>query len=156
MLCCPSASMAEFTSLPSVSRKISSTTSQSWKFRTMSAPHERDISMRCALPSAPMTVLAPSSRAPAAAQSPIGPCANTATVSPMRMLAFSAPLNPVDMISGHISTCSSLKLSGTGARLACASGTSRYSAWAPSIMLPNRHPAVARYPWHPHMPLATR
>ncbi|MNL44586.1 hypothetical protein D3C87_1671710 [compost metagenome] len=103
-----------------------------------------------------MMVVAPNNLAPAVAQSPIGPCANTATVSPIRMLAFSAPLKPVDMMSGHMSTCSSLSASGTGARLASASGTNRYSAWAPSIMLPNRHPAVARYPWHPHMPVASR
>ncbi|MCY1193770.1 hypothetical protein D9M72_50530 [compost metagenome] len=73
----------------------------------------------------------------------MGPWANTATTSPMRMLAFSAPLKPVDMMSGHISTCSSVRPSGTGARLACASGTSTYSAWVPSILLPNRQPAVA-------------
>jgi len=36
-------------------------------------------------------VVAPMSRAPAVAQSPIGPCANTATVSPMRILPLSAP-----------------------------------------------------------------
>jgi alcohol dehydrogenase len=57
------------------------------------------------------------------AQGPIGPCANTATVSPMRMLPLSAPLKPVDMMSGHISTCSSVSSSGTGARFAIASGT---------------------------------
>ena len=46
----------------------------------------------------------------------------------IRMLAFSAPLKPVDMMSGHISTCSSASPSGTGARLAIASGTRTYSA----------------------------
>ena len=78
------------------------------------------------------------------------------TVTPMRMLAFSAPLKPVDMMSGHISTCSSVRPSGMGARLACASGTSTYSAWVPSIRLPKRQPAVALKPWQPHMPWGMR
>ena len=34
--------------------------------------------------------------------------AKTATVSPMRTLPLSAPEKPVDMMSGHISTCSSV------------------------------------------------
>ena len=55
------------------------------------------------------------SLAPAVAQRPIGPCANTATASPMRTLPLSAPEKPVDMMSGHISTCSSVSPSGTGA-----------------------------------------
>ena len=42
---------------------------------------------------------APISLAPAVAQSPIGPCAKTTTVSPMRMFADSAPLNPVEAMS---------------------------------------------------------
>ena len=58
---------------------------------------------------------APRRRAPAVAHSPIGPCANTATMSPILMSARSAPAKPVDMMSGHISTCSSLSPSGIGA-----------------------------------------
>ena len=84
--------------------------------------------MRAGTLSTAMIVVAPASRAPAVAQSPIGPCANTATVSPMRTWPLSAPEKPVDMMSGHISTCSSVNPSGTGARLAIASGTSTYSA----------------------------
>ena len=53
---------------------------------------------------------APISFAPAVAQSPIGPCANTTTVSPMRMFADSAPLNPVDAMSASNTTCSSRQL----------------------------------------------
>ena len=56
-----------------------------------------------------MIVVAPMSRAPAVAHRPIGPCANTATVSPMRTPPLSAPEKPVDMMSGHISTCSSVE-----------------------------------------------
>jgi hypothetical protein len=43
--------------------------------------------------------------------------------------------------------------SGTGARLAIASGTSRYSTWAPSIVVPKRQPrpfsnhGPALHPW---------
>jgi hypothetical protein len=80
------------------------------------------------------------SRAPTVAQRPIGPWAKTATASPMRTLPRSAPLKPVDMMSGHISTCSSVSPSGMGARLAIASGTRTYSAWQPSMVLPNFHP----------------
>jgi hypothetical protein len=40
--------------------------------------------------------------------------------------------------AGHISTCSSLKLSGAGAKFAMASGTSTYSAWV-------RH-GIAKFP----------
>ena len=50
------------------------------------------------------------------------------------------------MMSGHISTCSSVSPSGTGARLAIASGTSTYSAWQPSMVLPNRQPPIAFQP----------
>jgi hypothetical protein len=38
--------------------------------------------------STPMIAVAPISRAPAAAHKPIGPSANTATMSPMRMPPF--------------------------------------------------------------------
>ena len=65
-------------------------------------------------PSTAMMRVAPRSFAPAVAQSPIGPCANTATVSPIRMPPLSAPPKPVLMMSGHISTCSSVSPSGTG------------------------------------------
>ena len=93
-----------------------------------------------------MIVAAPISLAPAVAHRPIGPWANTATVSPMRTPPLSAPLKPVDMMSGHISTCSSVSSSGIGARLAMASGTSTYSAWQPSIVLPNCQPPIAFQP----------
>ena len=122
---------------------ISSTTSQLLKLSVTSAPIFFEMPSRWSLPSTVMMVAAPISRAPAVAHRPIGPWANTTTVSPIRMLAFSAPLNPVDMMSGHISTCSSLRPSGMGARLAWASGTSTYSACVPSIRLPKRQPAVA-------------
>ena len=36
--------------------------------------------------------------------------------------------------------------SGTGARLAIASGTSTYSAWQPSIVLPNFQPPIGFQP----------
>ena len=42
---------------------------------------------------------APINFAPAVAHKPMGPCAKTATVSPMRMFADSAPLNPVEAMS---------------------------------------------------------
>jgi hypothetical protein len=48
-----------------------------------------------------MMVVAPISRAPTDAHNPIGPCANTATVSPMHMAPLSAPEKPVNMTSGH-------------------------------------------------------
>ena len=101
---------------------------------------------RSGMVSTPMIVVAPISRAPAAAHKPIGPSANTATVSPMRMPPLSAPEKPVDMMSGHISTCSSVKAAGTGERLAMASGTSTNSAWQPSMVLPNFQPPIALKP----------
>ena len=55
---------------------------------------------------------APISFAPAVAHKPIGPCAKTTTVSPMRMFADSAPLNPVEAMSASRTTCSSLNSSG--------------------------------------------
>ena len=75
-----------------------------------------------------MIVVAPISRAPAAAHRPIGPSANTATASPIRTLPRSAAENPVDMLSGHSTTSSSVSASGIFARFACASGTRTYSA----------------------------
>jgi hypothetical protein len=93
-----------------------------------------------------MIVVAPRSFAPAVAHKPIGPCANTATISPILMPPLSAPPNPVLMMSGHISTCSSVRPSGIAARFAFAFGTSTYSAWQPSIVFPNRHPPISLPP----------
>ena len=90
-----------------------------------------------------MTWAAPISFAPAVAHSPIGPCANTTTVSPMRTPPDCAPAKPVDAMSARRTTCSSVTSSGIFARLAWADGTSRYSAWAPSIVLPKRQPPMA-------------
>ena len=112
----------------------------------------RAISMRSGRFSTAMMVVAPFSRAPAVAHRPMGPWANTATVSPMPMLADSAPAKPVDMMSGHISTCSSVRPSGTGARLAMASGTRTNSAWVPSMVLPKRQPPMGLRPWGPLWP----
>ena len=53
---------------------------------------------------------APISFAPAVAHKPIGPCAKTTTVSPMRMFADSAPLNPVEAMSASKTTCSSVSV----------------------------------------------
>jgi hypothetical protein len=50
------------------------------------------------------------------------------------------------MMSGHISTCSSVKPAGTGERLAMASGTSTNSAWQPSMVLPNFQPPIVLKP----------
>jgi hypothetical protein len=69
-----------------------------------------------------------------------------ATVSPIRTLPDCTPTKPVDMMSGHISTCLSVRSSGTGTRFASASETSRYSAWPPSIVLPKRQPHVGLHP----------
>lgn len=113
---------------------------------TKSAPIRLDIAMRSGTVSTVMRVDAPRSFAPAAAHRPIGPWAKTATVSPILMFPDSAPANPVDMMSGHMSTCSSVSPSGTGARFAIASGTRRYSAWAPSMVLPKRQPPMGLSP----------
>ncbi len=51
---------------------------------------------------------------------------------------------PVEAMSASRTTCSSVTPSGIGARLAWAVGTSRYSAWAPSIVLPKRQPPRPR------------
>lgn len=101
---------------------------------------------RSATASTAMIRVAPISRALAVAQSPIGPWAKTATVSPIRTPPFSAPAKPVDIMSGHISTCSSDKASSIGARFAIASGARRYSAWAPSMVLPNFQPPIGFQP----------
>ena len=143
VVCVPRASMELSAPLPPVSFITSSTMSTLRKFSVTSAPIFLAMPRRWSLPSTAMMVVAPSRRAPAVAHRPMGPWASTTTVSPILMLAFSAPLKPVDMMSGHISTCSSVRPSGMGARLAWASGTSTYSAWVPSIRLPKRQPAVA-------------
>ena len=143
VICVPSASMALSAPLPPVSFSTSEITSTLRKLSATSAPIFLAIPRRWSLPSTAMMVVAPKRRAPAVAHKPIGPWANTTTVSPILMCAFSAPAKPVDMMSGHISTCSSVKPSGIGAKLACASGTSTYSACVPSIKLPKRQPAVA-------------
>ena len=51
--------------------------------------------------------------------------------------------SPVEAMSASSTTCSSVTSSGILARLACAFGTSRYSACAPSIVLPKRQPPIA-------------
>ena len=89
---------------------------------------------------------APINFAPAVAHKPMGPCAKTTTVSPMRIFADSAPLNPVEAMSASSTTCSSVSSSGIFARFAWAFGTSRYSACAPLIVLPNRQPPIASTP----------
>jgi hypothetical protein len=70
--------------------------------------------------------------APPVEHKPIGPCAKTATVSPNFTFPLSAAEIPGDAISASNTTCSSDKSSTIFARFACASGTSRYSACAPS------------------------
>ena len=81
--------------------------------------------------------------APATAHRPIGPSANTTTESPIRTLPDSAALKPVEAMSASRTTCSSVTSSGIGVRFACADGTSRYSAWAPLMVLPKRQPPSA-------------
>src|SRR5262245_37760230 len=93
--------------------------------------------------SMPMMSEAPFNFAPSVAHNPIGPCANTATLSPTLMLPLSAPDNPVEKMSGHNTTSSSARSPGMGARFALASGTSRYSAHAPLMVLPNLQPPRA-------------
>ena len=98
---------------PPVSRLISATTSCSLKLRTTSAPIRlRELEPLAGRCRPPITSDAPASRAPAVAQSPIGPCANTATASPSRTCPRSAAEKPVDMMSGHSRTSSSASPSG--------------------------------------------
>ena len=112
---------------------------------------ERDVGAQAGAPcpaarrleSMPMISDAPLSFAPSVAHRPIGPCANTATASPTLMLPLSAPDRPVEKMSEHSTTSSSVRSAGIGARLARASGTSRYSAQAPLIVLPKRQPPSA-------------
>lgn len=119
---------------------ISSTGSTFVKSTRWSAPILQAISTRSDTASTPIILVAPTSRAPAAAQSPIGPCANTAIVSPTRTLPDSAPEIRVAIMSGHMSTCSSVRPSGIGGQVGYGIGTRKYSAWAPSMVFPNRHP----------------
>jgi len=93
-----------------------------------SAPSSRDRASRAGTESTANIRVAPRSRAPTVAQSPIGPCAKIATESPIRIRPLSAPPNPVLMMSGHMRTCSSVSPSGIGARFARASGMRTYSA----------------------------
>ena len=93
-------------------------TSHCFGSSTISAPIRFDIFIRTGSLSTPMMNDAPISLAPAVEQRPIGPCANTTTVSPMRMFADSAPLKPVDAISASNTTCSSVSSSGIFARFA--------------------------------------
>ena len=57
-----------------------------------------------------MTSAAPMSLAPAVAHRPIGPCAKTTTVSPIRTRPDSAPEKPVEAMSASSTTCSSVRL----------------------------------------------
>ena len=110
--------------------------------------------------STPMIVVAPISlRAGRRRTGRSGPARRPRPYRRSATLPLSAPAKPVDMMSGHISTCSSVRRSGIGARLAIASGTSTYSAWQPSIVLPKRQPPIALKPcgvpapsceWQPH------
>ena len=106
------------------------------------------MAMRSGTVSTAMMVVAPVSFAPTVAQRPIGPCAKTATVSPMRMPPLSAPAKPVDMMSGHMRTSSSVSPPGIGARFAIASGTRTYSAWQPSMVLPKPPSSHVLFPPH--------
>ena len=107
---------------------------------TTSAPKRFAIASRAGTWSTATMSAAPRSFAPSVAHRPMGPWAKTATASPTLMPALSAPLSPVEKMSGTSSTSSSLRPSGMGARFAFASGTSRNSAHAPSMVLPNRQP----------------
>src|ERR1019366_1337966 len=103
----------------------------------------RVLACRSGTDSTAMTSEAPHRRAPAVAHRPMGPCAKTATASPTRTRPVSAAEMPVDMMSGHMRTSASVRSPGMRARFACASGTRTYSAWHPSMVLPNRHPPAA-------------
>ena len=70
---------------PPVRRFTSATTSHCFGSSTTSAPMCSDIFIRTGSFSTPIMTAAPINFAPAVAQSPIGPCAKTTTVSPMRM-----------------------------------------------------------------------
>ena len=113
----PNASMAESTPSPFVNCMIRSTASPSVGSTTTSAPIFFASSLRSGLASTAMTSPAPSSRAPAVAHKPTGPCAKTATVPPAGISAFSAPTSPVDSMSVVYSACSSLRSSGIATTL---------------------------------------
>ena len=113
------------------------------KSSATSAPIRLAIARRTGSLSTPMMSDAPISFAPAVAHRPIGPWAKTTTESPIRTPPDSAPLNPVEAMSASSTTCSSVTPSGIGVRLAWADGTSRYSACAPSMVLPKRQPPSA-------------
>jgi IS5 family transposase len=141
VLCVPSASMATSTA-PAGQFHDGGDRVDVLEVDRVVSPELRRISSRAGMLSTTMIVVAPMSRPPAVAQSPIGSCANTATVSPIRTPPLSAPQKPLDMMSGHIRTCSSLSWCGTGIRFAMASGISTYSAWQPSMVLPNFQPPI--------------
>jgi len=113
------------------------------KSSATSAPIRFAIARRTGSLSTPITRLAPMSLAPAVAQRPIGPWAKTTTASPSFTPPDSAPAKPVEAMSASRTTCSSVTSAGILARLAWADGTSRYSAWAPSIVFPKRQPPIA-------------
>ena len=87
-----------------------------------------------------MTRPAPRSLAPAVAIIPTGPWAMTATVPPIGMLPFSAPMNPVESMSAQYTAASSGTESGIFAMFASASLTWKYSAKTPSLVLANFQP----------------
>ena len=108
------------------------------------APKRRATSSRPAFESTPMMSDAPFSFAPSVAHRPIGPCAKTATASPTLMLPLSAPRQPGrEDVGAAARPLRRSGPSGIGARLARASGTSRYSAQAPLMVLPKRQPPSA-------------
>ncbi len=88
---------------------------------------------------------APWSRAATVAQRPIGPWPKIATSSPRPTRPFSTAAKPPEATPPRSRTCSSVKVSGIGTRLACAKGIRTNSACAPSIVLPSRQPP--RCPW---------
>jgi len=110
--CVPSASIATSTPTPSVSRRISATTSIFVWSSTRSAPMRLAIARRTGSDSTAMMKPAPLSFAPAVAHKPIGPWAKIATTSPIFTSPLSAAEMPVDAMSASSTTCSSLKIVG--------------------------------------------
>jgi hypothetical protein len=84
----PSASIDELTSRPSVGFMISATTTHVLKL-SVTSPHLFSYGRSLVVAIHPMIVEAPGNRAPVVAHKPIGPCANTAAVSPILIFAFS-------------------------------------------------------------------
>ncbi|EDZ65707.1 hypothetical protein NOC27_2387 [Nitrosococcus oceani AFC27] len=74
---------------------------------------------------------------------PTGPWAKTTTLPPMGILAFSAAMNPVLIMSHTYTADSSGTPLGISARLASASLTCTYSAKVPSLILANFQPPSA-------------